>query len=248
MPQEPPTTELGPFQFVLLVLSLLLLATLAVDALLPLPVEVERLIDFIDTAMCVLFLADFVLRFARAESKLRFMRWGWIDLLASVPAIEALRWARLFRIVRIVRLLLEVRPPRRLRELLLASKARAGIASLLAFAFIIICFSSIAILLCETAEKSNIRTAGDALWWTFVTITTVGYGDVYPVTNAGRVVAVITMFAGVGIFGAMSGVMAAMLVGAHKHHDVIREEGQAVRDELAKLQPPAVPPNTNEKT
>lgn len=235
MPDATPNDELGPFQFALLVLSLLLLVLLAAEWALPVPPEVVRLIGYIDTAMCGLFLIDFLLRFRQAPSKLRFMRWGWLDLLASVPAIDSLRWARLFRIVRIGRMLVEAQSFHHLRELLLASKARAGIASLLTFAFVIVCFSSIAILLCETADKSNIRSAGDALWWTFVTITTVGYGDFYPVTTAGRIVAGVTMFAGVGIFGAMSGVVASVLVGAHRHHDVVREEVQTIREELKKL-------------
>jgi voltage-gated potassium channel len=61
-------------------------------------------------------------------------------------------------------------------------------------------FSSIAILHVETAANSNIRTPGDALWWAFTTITTVGYGDKYPVTFEGRAVAVVLMIVGVGLF------------------------------------------------
>lgn len=58
-------------------------------------------------------------------------------------------------------------------------------------------------------EGSNIHNASDALWWAFVTITTVGYGDFYPVSHEGRVVAVILMTSGVGLFGTFTGFVAS---------------------------------------
>ncbi|MSU64738.1 MAG: ion transporter [Opitutus sp.] len=238
-----PPDELGPIQFVILVLSLLLLATLTAALIFPLPAEVTRLIGFIDTAVCVVFLADFVDRFRRAPSKAAFMRWGWIDLLASVPAIPALRWGRVFRVLRIARLLLAIKSFRRLLGLLFTSKAHAGFASVFAFGFVIISGSSIAILLCE-GSRGNIQTAGDALWWCLVTITTIGYGDFYPVTTAGRSVAVLTMFSGVGIFSALSGVIASVLLGSmQKEEDEILVEVRALKAEVARLRETSTPPN-----
>ena len=63
---------------------------------------------------------------------------------------------------------------------------------------------------CGMMQKptASITSASDALWWVFVTITTVGYGDRYPVTNVGRAVAVLVMIAGVGLFGTLSGFLA----------------------------------------
>lgn len=75
-----------------------------------------------------------------------------------------------------------------------------------------IIFSSIIILQVEKAPGSNIFTAGDALWWAFVTITTVGYGDLYPVTLEGRLVAVILMTTGVGLFGTFTAFVASWFV------------------------------------
>ena len=62
------------------------------------------------------------------------------------------------------------------------------------------------------SPDANIVTGGDALWWGFVTITTVGYGDFYPVTGLGRMVGVLVMFAGVGIIGALASILASLLV------------------------------------
>src|SRR4029450_14033717 len=59
---------------------------------------------------------------------------------------------------------------------------------------------------------ATVRTGGDALWWAVVTITTVGYGDKYPVTLGGRVTAVFVMVAGVGIIGALASILSSLLV------------------------------------
>jgi voltage-gated potassium channel len=72
-------------------------------------------------------------------------------------------------------------------------------------ALLLIIFSSVSILQFEDAPTSNIKTAEDAIWWSYVTITTVGYGDKFPVTTEGRIIGVILMTAGVGLFGTLTG-------------------------------------------
>ena len=72
-----------------------------------------------------------------------------------------------------------------------------------------IIFSSIAILQMEDTADGNIKTAEDALWWAYVTITTVGYGDKYPVTIEGKIIAAALMTAGVGLFGTFTGYVAS---------------------------------------
>jgi voltage-gated potassium channel len=72
-------------------------------------------------------------------------------------------------------------------------------------------FSSIAILQFETTAESNIKTAEDAIWWSYTTLTTVGYGDKYPVTTEGRLIAMILMTTGVGLCGTFAGYIASIL-------------------------------------
>jgi voltage-gated potassium channel len=70
-------------------------------------------------------------------------------------------------------------------------------------------FGSIGILYAErTNADLNIATASDALWWVYVTITTVGYGDTYPVSQGGRIIGMLVMLAGVGLFGVLTGYLA----------------------------------------
>lgn len=238
--------EIGPFQLVVLMLSILALTTAVLDTTLTLPHEISTLLHDIDNVVCVVLLADFVVRFRKAPSKLAFMKWGWVDLLASVPAIEALRLGRLIRIIRVLRLLRGVRLIHRLVSATFRNKLKGGFAAASLAVFLLLCFSSISILICEQDPHSNIKTAEDAIWWSMTTVTTVGYGDRYPVTSEGRLVAVILMLSGLGLFGTISGLTAAMYMGTPGKDDVTLEltkEVQNLRAEIALLRtnPPAQP-------
>jgi len=83
-------------------------------------------------------------------------------------------------------------------------------------AILLIIFSSIGILAIETDPNSNIKTAEDAIWWTYTTITTVGYGDKYPVTTEGRILAMVLMTFGVGLFGTFTAFVASIFVSENK--------------------------------
>lgn len=225
-----PTAEgVGPFQFVILVLSVLTLGAIAADTFFTLPHEVSRILQGIDLLACGFFFVDFAIRFRAAESKLQFMKWGWIDLVASIPNVEVLRVGRFVRILRILRLLRGIRSIHRLLSILFVSRTRGGVTSVVMTAFLLVTFSSIAILFCETDSTSNIKTAGDAVWWSMTTVTTVGYGDRYPVTAAGRIVAAVLMIGGMGLFGTLSGIIASVFLGGGK------EEEEAVLSELRGL-------------
>eukprot|EP01031_Cornospumella_fuschlensis_P009646 gene9646-11836_t len=98
--------------------------------------------------------------------------------------------------------------------------------------FLFVTFSSVGILLFERSPGGNIHTAEDALWWSVTTITTVGYGDKYPVTTEGRVLAMALMFSGVGLFGTFSGIIASLFLGkVVAEEDEILAEVRALRAE-----------------
>jgi voltage-gated potassium channel len=108
----------------------------------------------------------------------------------------------------------------------------AFLASILISIFMIVA-CSIAILEFEVPEGGNIATAQDAMWWAVSTMTTVGYGDRYPITSEGRLVAVFLMAAGVGLFGIVSGSVASWFMSpAAKHADVDLEEIKHLLQEL----------------
>ncbi|GAB3976314.1 potassium channel family protein [Spirosoma terrae] len=175
-------------------------------------VDSRQLLDQIDTGICIYFLFDFFLRFYLAPNKLKFLQWGWIDLLASIPALN---WFRLGQVVRVVRILRMVRAFRSMREFLtyiFRDRANGTLLVVLLSSILLMIFGAVAILYVERVPGANIQTPSDALWWAFVTITTVGYGDRFPVTTLGRFIAAVLMIAGVGLFGTFTGYVANFFV------------------------------------
>ena len=166
----------GVFHIVVLVLSTVLLGILVADTAFNLPQNISNVLQTIDTLICIVFLMEFGIRFYKAESKLAFMKWGWIDLVASIPNLQIFQWGRFVRVLRIIRLFRALRATHKITALLLKKKTQGGIASVILTFFLLIMFSSVGILICEQHEPdANIKTAGDAIWWSVSTITTVGY-------------------------------------------------------------------------
>lgn len=211
------------FQFVILILSVVVLAALLFDTFAQLPPEAAQILQVLDTAICGVFMVDFAIRFHKAKSKLEFMKWGWIDLLASIPNLDFLRWGRLVRVLRIIRLLRGIRSFHRILSLIFQNKLQSGLGSVALTTFLLISFSSVSILMAERSSDATIKTAEDAVWWSVTTITTVGYGDKYPITLEGRIIAMVLMVAGVGLFGTLSGLVASYFL-AGKDKDDNREQ------------------------
>jgi voltage-gated potassium channel len=190
----------------IMILSIYVLGAMIAETFFTLPHETARVLAMLDNVICGCFLLDFIVRFVKAENKLKFMKWGWIDLLASIPAVGVLRG---FRIIRVVRILRMFRSVRHLVKFIFKNRTHGTFTTVALLSVLLIIFSSIAILQFEVAPNSNIKTAEDALWWTYVTITTVGYGDKFPVTTGGRILAAVLMTAGVGLFGTFTGLISS---------------------------------------
>jgi voltage-gated potassium channel len=216
MEGEPPSSnhrhsERPAYQVFVLAISVVAIALMAVAATVKVDTETAKLIGWADLAICVLFLIDFFSCMRSAPNKVRyFITWGWLDLLASIPALEVTRWGRLARVFRILRVLRAVRATKIIAEVVIRHRAKNALLAALLLLIIVLFSSSIAVLHFEASTSDgNIRTAGDALWWAFATVTTVGYGDLYPVTMEGRVVAVVLMVTGVGTFATLAGALAS---------------------------------------
>jgi Ion transport protein. len=207
----------------IITLSIYVLGALLVDTFFKLPKEISHILKIVDDIICFIFLYDFAYRFYHAENKLKFMRWGWIDLVSSIPTLEALRPARAIRLIRLLRVLRAFRSTRHLVRHIFERRTQGAFTAAIIIAFLMIIFSSIAILQVEHAPNSNIKDAEDALWWAFVTITSVGYGDKYPVTTEGRVIAAFLMTVGVGLFGTFTGFIASWFVGERRKEELERK-------------------------
>jgi voltage-gated potassium channel len=197
----------------ILVLCIYTLIALAVETFVNLTEDTKELVNYIDTFVCCIFLVDFSTTLYQSKKKARyFFTWGWIDLLSSIPNLQAFRWGRATRIVKIFRIFRAVRSTRALVAVLFKHRAKGTLAIVGTICLLLIFCSSIIILNCETTPNSNIKTATDALWWSFVTISTVGYGEYYPVTTMGRVVAVFLIIAGIGLFSTFTAYIAAIFM------------------------------------
>jgi len=204
------TGEVGPYQLFMLALCLWALMTLTAGTFFRLDPETQTILDYADTAVCALFFIDFLNTFVRAPNKTRyFLTWGWIDLLSSIPTVGSLRWGRAARAMRILRVLRAVKSARNIAQFVVARRAEFALQSSLLLSLLILVSGSVAMLQFEIPAGGNIQSAEDALWWAISTMTTVGYGDRYPITSEGRLIAVFLMAAGVGLFGTLSGLIAS---------------------------------------
>jgi voltage-gated potassium channel len=164
--------------------------------------------------LCSFFFADFVKQFIQAKgARLAYMKYGWIDLLSSIPIIPGAALGRIFRILRILKVIRQVSKLSDITEGLFRNPTAGAFAVTSVLAVSTVFMSAFLVLEAEcNVAGAKISNAGDALWWAVTTVTTVGYGDVYPITTAGRYVGVITMFVGIAVAGSLTATMASILI------------------------------------
>ncbi len=207
----------------IILLSVMVLFGVTAQVTLELHPETTRVLRKFDFLVCLVFMGDFLFRLWKAENRWHFLRWGWIDLLASIPMLDHLRWGRLVSIWRLAVVFKGLRSLRNLADLFLYHRAKSSLITVAVFAFLLIFASSLFVLHFEMGQPgATIQTAEDAIWWTVVTMSTVGYGDYVPVTVPGRVVGVVGMIMGVGVFGVISATLAAwFVVGPTRNENVL---------------------------
>jgi voltage-gated potassium channel len=204
--------ELRPYQLFMFALGIYVLVALAIQTFLTLDPDTDELLDQVDRFICVIFFVDFLFNLVSAPNRWAYLKWGWIDLLSCLPMVDFARAGRLARVIRVFRAFRGVRAARFVTYYLVNRRRDGAFFGVTLLGLLLVLFSSLAILQFETAQESNIKNPQDALWWAFTTITNVGYGDKYPVTNEGRLVAAALMTAGVGLFGSCTGLIASWLL------------------------------------
>jgi voltage-gated potassium channel len=171
--------------------------------------EARRVVLLIDIGISLFLMADAMVRLIRAPGKRHYLidYHGWMVLVGSLPLPGV-------RLLRLLQTALVTRKLRRsdyafLGRIVVEKRAQSALAVAAFLAILVMEAGGILILRAESnSPAANIKTASDALWWGYVTVATVGYGDKYPVTNAGRAVGVLVMTIGVGLFGVITGFLA----------------------------------------
>jgi voltage-gated potassium channel len=200
-----------------------------------------QLLNLYDNILCFVFIGDFIynLRGTRPRRDYFISKRGWLDLLGSIPNFglsqygALLRLARLSRLARITRIL-RGKNQKALIADVVQNRGSYALLITLILAMLVIVISSVLVLQFELKNPdANITTGGDAAWWAVVTITTVGYGDHYPITFGGRMTATFVMFAGIGIIGALASILASLLVTSSPADSGAADETAAATHEAA---------------
>ena len=227
------------YEFFVLAISVMSILNMALLFVLPFESQSWWLVVSVDTVLTIIFLVDFFYRLTTAPTKRWYLRHGGVfDLLGCIPG---LRIFRLFRIIRAVRIVRRLGGPQVFGEL------RAGLASGTLYLVVFLGLLTLEVTgllelhFEENAAGANITTAGDALWWGYVTATTVGYGDQFPVTMGGRIVGVLMLTVGVALFATFSGFLANLFLSASKEapkHDAVGSASavQAALQQVERLQ------------
>lgn len=184
-------------------------------------------IRWIDLGFIVYFLVEYLIRLYYSEHKKHFVQKNIFDLIALIP-FDA--YFRAFRLMRLIRLIRVVKLSKTVKEIL----KKGGLGYVFGFAALTIIWGSLSIFVLEKGLNPNIDGIIDALWWSVVTVTTVGYGDISPISTGGRVIASILMFVGIGLIGSITGSMAmyfSNLDSVMNGED--QQEEPKVRDDLA---------------
>ena len=201
--------DLAPSSLMSLVLSFISLIIVSWLLFFPANEQTKSILFFIDQLICSLFFIQWNIDLLRSKHKKEYVKTRWLDLIASLPLIESLRYIRLFQIIRVIRVM---HSGHHLLTQIRNNRQEMTFVSILLLLVFLICFGSLFILIAESPyPNATIKTPSDALWWALITISTVGYGDYTPVSLGGRLFAAIMIICGVGMFGMISGLVTSFV-------------------------------------
>jgi voltage-gated potassium channel len=178
-----------------------------------------QLLERIDFGIALVFLAEFAISFLRAPDRRLFLRKRWWEIFACIPIssefARAARGLMLLRLIRVMRLLRIARLAARVHLLFRASRSMLVDSSLLYISTatgVIVFSSALGFHYFEMDINQNVHGFWDSFWWAMTTVTTVGYGDIYPVTTGGRIVAIVLMLTGIGTLGLYTAAIASWVL------------------------------------
>jgi voltage-gated potassium channel len=172
-------------------------------------ISIDPQFALIEPLLTVVFALEFATRIAASHDRRRYLRRHWIDLVALIPVARGLRVARLLRLLRLVRAF---------AGLYRVVDHFERLARHRGFAAVLVAWSAVTVICClalfavESGTNPAINSVFDAFWWGVSTLTTVGYGDVVPVTGEGRVAASALMILGIGLFSAVTAIITSFLI------------------------------------
>ena len=181
----------------------------SVILVLPFAEDTHAVATIMNLSLSVFLLGDACYRFFRRHDRWRWLlrEWGWLTFAGSAPV----PFAGIFRLFFIWIGLRRIQHGdlKAARANIVLKRAQSTLLTVLGIAIVVFEVAGILILKAESASpEANIKTANDALWWGYVTMATVGYGDRYPVTDRGRLIGIVVMTVGVALFTGITGFLA----------------------------------------
>lgn len=174
--------------------------------------------NIIDMVILIIFTIDYALRFLFSKNRKAFFKDNIFDLIAIIPFNSLFSAFRAFRIFRILKLTKIAKISRIVRITAFLGILKHRISDILKTnGFIYVLYANITLISISSVTMMFVenRSFGDALWWSIVTCTTVGYGDISPSTAIGRVIAIILMIFGIGLIGMLTGAITTYFTSKH---------------------------------
>lgn len=221
---DPDTLSGRAFAIVIQLLIVVSLFGFSLQTLPHLTAEARGWLRWLELITVIVFSVEYLLRLWAAENRWKFATsfFGIIDLLAVLPFYIApgadLRSVRVFRLLRLFRILKLVRYSQAVRRFHIALKIACEELVLFGTVSLILLYlSAVGIYFFENeAQPMHFASVFHSLWWATTTLTTVGYGDVYPITLGGRCFTFVVLLIGLGIISIPAGIVASALAKARE--------------------------------
>lgn len=226
--------QFDPYDIFILAITGLSLFSLIILAVPYFDSAAQQIALSLDLVLSFLFMLDFFYSLYSTNNKQEYLKWGWLDFLGSLPYLPFLRVLRIFRAIRSIRIIRQ-NNLQEIRRDLKNRLERTTFFSVLLFCILLVSLSSYAILQTEKLSPSaNIKNAGDALWWAVVTVTTVGYGDIFPTTNGGRIIAIVLMLLGIGFFSVLTSYLSTLFI--NRGSKIDREQNEELLHRISAIE------------
>lgn len=198
---------------IIFVLSIYVLIEMSLEFVLHFSEGISRILSYIDLAICLLFLGEYFYNTMKAPQKLSYALTHIFDLISAVPYLPRLRFLRVLRVFRFIR---GFRGIKMFYKYFQKNPLGTALATYSVYTGLIFIYCSLAFNKYESIVNERVLSFGDSLWLSFTTLTTIGYGDIHPVTTEGRLIAAVLVLTGAGFFALLSGELATILIGAKK--------------------------------